>query len=122
MRPHLNFSQQSNSKHLCAHFIINKQLFMDPPMKSLNKNRLKAAVFGVFLGSIASPAFADEACESEITAINSAIEAPAPGVTSGDLEQAQIMLLQVSESCAGGATLASVENEVDAIKHMLRME
>lgn len=91
-------------------------------MRSLSKNRLKAAVFGVFLSSMASSGFASEACESEIAAINSAIEAPAPGVMAGDIEQAQIMLDHVSESCAAGATLASVEHELSAIKHMLKME
>lgn len=86
------------------------------------KKRLKAAAFGVFLGLIAIPTLADEACENEILAITDAIADPAPGVSAGDIEQAQILLDMVDERCASGDTLESVENDVGAIKKMLRME
>ncbi len=86
------------------------------------KKRLKAASFGVFLGLIAVPTVADEACENEILTINSAMAEPAPGVSAGDIEQAQILLDMVDERCASGDTLKSVENDVGAIKELLRME
>ncbi len=92
-------------------------------MKLLTKKRVRGPLCGAFICAIISlPAIADTSCDSEVDSINAAIASPAPGVTAGDIEQAQIMVESVTAQCESGATLASVENEVNAIKHMLRME
>ena len=76
---------------------------------------------GGVLALAMSPAYADQACDAEVTAIQAELNAPAAGVSASDLEQAQQMLNALSADCAGGSTLESVAGLANAIRSLLGM-
>ncbi len=88
-------------------------------MKSRNLKLLFAGAFS--MGLVMSPAYADPACDAEVAAIQAELDAPAAGVSSGDLEQATILFDMLSADCAGGSTLEAEAPISEQIRNLLGM-
>jgi len=79
---------------------------------------LSSGVIALFMG----PAFADPACDAELAAIQAALDAPAAGVSAGDLEQAGILFTDLSEACSAGTPLEEVSEQISQqIRALLAM-
>ena len=76
---------------------------------------------GALSMGLASPAYADPACDAEVAAIQAELDAPAAGVSSGDLEQATILFDMLSADCAGGSTLDAEAPISQQIRNLLGM-
>jgi len=87
-------------------------------LKNIKGVLISAGLFSCAVGS----AYADEACDTEALAIQAAIEAPAPGVTAGDIEQSTILLNMLTSNCAAGSSLDNESATVQSIHGMLKMD
>ena len=82
---------------------------------------LKLLFIGALGMGLASPAYADPACDAEVAAIQAELDGPPVGVSSGDLEQATILFDMLSANCAGGSTLEAEAPTSQQIRFMLGM-
>jgi hypothetical protein len=86
-------------------------------MRSMTK------AIGLFVMSmlLVSPAYADQACDDEVTAILAVINSPPPGINPTDLDKAYALLNDLMKACASGATLADVQAIKDSLRSLLRI-
>ena len=68
-----------------------------------------------------SPTYADPACDTEVVAIQVALDAPAAGISSEDIGKAQQLLNILSDDCNGGAILETVAPIAQQIRSLLGM-
>jgi len=87
-------------------------------LKDVRGVLISASLFGCAVTSV----YADEACDAEISAIQAAIDMPAPGVKGGDIEQSTILLEILTSNCAGGSSLDSEAATVQEIRTMLKVD
>ena len=86
-----------------------------------NKTLKITLLCGGLLTFAMSPAYADMACDTEVATIQAELAAPAAGISSSDLEQAQLSLNVLSADCIGGSSLDDVKSLANNIRSLLSM-
>lgn len=101
--------------------IYNHEYFNEGFMKTLKFSLSRMLLCSGMLTFVMSPAYADPACDAEVVAIQTGLDAPAAGISPDNLEQARHLLKVLIEDCDSGTPFETVAPVAQQIRTLLGM-